>query len=456
MTVSYVSKGTTSYSATAPAPSYPASIAAGDMLVLAVGIKPITATIATPSGWTPLLEATGTGGTGTTGADTGTMSVAVFTKIASGSESGTLTLSVTSGSVAAAQIYRFTKSLACWDIAGALANDTSTGSTFGATAATNPGIKSGDVLLTIGVIPTDVTTPSQFSAESISATSATIGSFTELEEWDSSTGNDMGGVVGWAACTAGDATAAPAFTSTAGGTTTNVAGPIAFIRVREAAVAYVNGSNNGSNSTTPSVVLPSGILSGDVIFLMVTKVNASYVATTPSGYTAIDYTVDGTDSAALFAKRTTGADSGTITLNVDGGGVSKWNVIAVVYRGVDPSTDVADIKYKVLTESSTDTTQNANSLNLDSVDSTFLTLISERGGATTAWVQPTGFTLRQGNYQTGGGPIAAAAADKSEWGTAGATGVVTWTSLSSSDKVAYSVELGPPGLDIGQWGIVMV
>ena len=43
-------------------------------------------------GWTALASATGTGGTGTTGVDTGPMLVEVFYKIATGPESGTLTV----------------------------------------------------------------------------------------------------------------------------------------------------------------------------------------------------------------------------------------------------------------------------------------------------------------------------------------------------------------------------
>jgi hypothetical protein len=53
-------------------------------------------------------------------------------------------------------------------------------------------------------------------------------------EFDSGTGNDIGGFVVHADVTAGPSSAAPTLTATAGGTTTNVRGPGVFLRVRAA------------------------------------------------------------------------------------------------------------------------------------------------------------------------------------------------------------------------------
>ncbi len=49
----------------------PASIAAGDMMVMFVGCKPYTATINTPSGWTKLSSGSGANGTTGSGTDSG-------------------------------------------------------------------------------------------------------------------------------------------------------------------------------------------------------------------------------------------------------------------------------------------------------------------------------------------------------------------------------------------------
>jgi hypothetical protein len=85
-------------------------------------------------------------------------------------------------------------------------------------------------------IPTDVTTPSQFSAQSITATGATFATATELNEPDSGNGNDIGGYSAYAHVNSGSSTTAPTVTSTLAGTLTNVRGPVVLLRVRETVV----------------------------------------------------------------------------------------------------------------------------------------------------------------------------------------------------------------------------
>src|SRR3972149_850925 len=76
--ISYNSNGAFAYSAsggTSVSPAYPTSIAANDLLILTIGMKPSTAnggSVTTPGGWTPITSLTGAGGYGATlGADTG-------------------------------------------------------------------------------------------------------------------------------------------------------------------------------------------------------------------------------------------------------------------------------------------------------------------------------------------------------------------------------------------------
>lgn len=238
MAVTYGGAGTASYSTGNPTPGYPAGIAAGDLLLLFVGNKPSTAT-SNGGGWTALASATGTGGTGTTGVDTGPMLVEVFYKIATGSESGTLTVTNSTNNVSGAQILRFSKSAGGdWDLAGALINDTTSGTSFTGSATLSGNVVPGDFMVACGIIPTDVTTPSQFSSESFTVSGVTFAGSTEIGELDTSSGNDMGGVLWYDSVSSGGASGTPSVTAsaTAGGTTTNVYGPIAVVRVREAPI----------------------------------------------------------------------------------------------------------------------------------------------------------------------------------------------------------------------------
>ncbi len=249
MAITYQSAGAIAYSAASGstvAPAYPASIAAGNLLVLVVGQKPTTANgggVTTPAGWTLVGSLTGAGGyADTLGADTGNTNLYVFTRPAAGGESGSLSVALSDNNVAWAFIARISATIQSWLVAAVTASDISGGSV--SLAFGNPGISAGDLLLWAMCIPTDVTTPSQFSAHAISAAGATFGTVTEIAEADSGNGNDIGGFAARAVVSTGAATAGPTVTATAGGTTTNVRGPGILIRIRESAAADQDGAGD--------------------------------------------------------------------------------------------------------------------------------------------------------------------------------------------------------------------
>ena len=282
-TLSWGAAGTIAYSAsggTSVAPTYPSGITTLSALVLVVGQKPSSAnggTVTTPSGWTLRGSLTGandgnTGGyTTTLGADTGNTNIFVYTKdTVSGSESGTLSVTVGTNNVCWANIYRVEASGA-----GTLAyscgtgKDTSAGNVSIATGSMD--ITSGDFIIGGMVIPTDVTTPAQFSAEALSQTGTTFGTVTEIQEPDSATGNDIGGFLIYAPVSSGSGSGAVTMTATAGGTTTNVRGPGFVLRLRITGLSndvYVTTSANitaGGEATTARLTAPSGKTTADFV-----------------------------------------------------------------------------------------------------------------------------------------------------------------------------------------------
>lgn len=246
--ITFAGSGAIATSATNPAVDYPSGISAGDLLVLLVGQKPATAGtggITDPSGWgSPVAASLAQGGYGATlGADTGDTNLWAYTKVATGSESGSLTVTMSDNNVAWGQMYRLTSAVrSAWDVAGATGSDSSAGS-VSVTFGSDPGITTEDYVLGALCIPTDVTTPSQFSAQAFSATGVTFGTVKEISEPDSATGNDIGGMLCRARVLSGTSSAAPVMTATAGGTTTNVRGPAAFLRVRR----ITGGSTTGGS-----------------------------------------------------------------------------------------------------------------------------------------------------------------------------------------------------------------
>ena len=90
--------GTQTSGAGVIAPSYPASITGGMLLLLLVKVKDAgVAAITTPSGWTLI----------TSSSVASTNLFKAFYKVADGTESGTLSVTVTDSAYAVARIYRF-------------------------------------------------------------------------------------------------------------------------------------------------------------------------------------------------------------------------------------------------------------------------------------------------------------------------------------------------------------
>lgn len=249
MAVSYVGAGTAVYDdATSPLSVTNPTCQAGDLLVMFVGQKPSSAnsgSVTTPSGWTLVGALTGAGGYGTTlGADTGNTNLRIYAKVAvAGDSAAAVSLAHATTNVLWARTLAFRSATGSFDTSGfASGSDTSSGTAVSATMGSNPGVTAGDMVAWAMCIPTDVTTPSQFSSHNITQTGVTYGTKTEVGELDSSTNNDIGGFIAYAPVSSGTGTANPVITATAGGTTTNVRGPVCMIRMREAAPAGVTAS----------------------------------------------------------------------------------------------------------------------------------------------------------------------------------------------------------------------
>ena len=248
-------------------PAFPAGILTTDVVLLIVGQKPSTAnggTVTTPAGWTLREELTGAGGYGTTlGADTGNTNLRVYTWDAPvAGQTGVQPVTVAVNNVAWAFMVRVPTGGGAKSYGSADGQRTTTPTSPMSIALTNgataTNFQNGDLAIWAMCIPTDVTTPTQFSAQAITATGATFGTATEFNEPDSAVGNDIGGYSAWARVTAGSSTTAPTVTSTLAGTLTNVRGPVVLLRVREAAATVAitldaqptSYSITGSTATT--------------------------------------------------------------------------------------------------------------------------------------------------------------------------------------------------------------
>lgn len=194
---------------TTVAPAYPTGVAAGDLLVMVVVNKPETVTPTTPAGWTQAY--TGTGGTGTQGGGTGLVRGTVFVREAGSALTGTVTVTVTSGNVAAGSMTLYRKAAGeSWVSAAAGGSEATSRTAWSSTMSSVVPFAGGDQYLLAYARSASTTA----TAQAITATGATFGAATERVDAGSTTNNDISLLTGTGAVTAGLATAAAVTTAT--------------------------------------------------------------------------------------------------------------------------------------------------------------------------------------------------------------------------------------------------
>lgn len=239
--------GSTSVPATLPV----GTPQAGDVHVLFVGCKPYSATINTPSGWTPITNTDGTNGTVANSTDLGSVCVASFYRVWQSGD-GNPTVSITSGNTALACIHRFrpTSGSTIDTPVGEKGSDTTSGTAFSCTMGSDIGITAGDAVVGYSYLPGNNST---FASPTLSAAGVTFGTVTENPATEGSTATGLD-------CEASACTALPSAGPSSGaatvGWTLSVAqtGMSNLIRIRETAGA------SGSDMHTAMPDINSGML----------------------------------------------------------------------------------------------------------------------------------------------------------------------------------------------------
>lgn len=259
MSITLLAAGGIGSSATAAVtPDYPTTPApvAGNLALLQATCKPHTLTIDTPTGYQALTNYTKTGGTGSDGADTGLVRVALFVRVCDGTEGVEATVSTSGGTqtLLTARIDVWGKAAAAtWDVALCNGSDDTGGSTtISFTMNADPGIKSGDMLVARMSVNSDM---ASFSGSTLTATGATIGAGTESYEHGTSVGNDGLQLSVYFPVTAGTGSAAPVFTTTASSSAAGApVGACVVVRLRELYVPVAEFSGDVLSGDAPLTV----------------------------------------------------------------------------------------------------------------------------------------------------------------------------------------------------------
>jgi hypothetical protein len=176
---------------TSVAPAFPASPLVGDIHIIFVGSKPYNTTHSTPTGFTLISGTNATNGTVANGVDVGSVHMSAFyRRFVTGDTAPSC--GVTSGNVALGVCYRFRPStgFSLYNPVGAYGSDTTSGTGFSCTMASNIGIDAGDALVAASVIAGDNST---FGTPTLTATGVTMGTVTENPATEGTTtgGNDL-------------------------------------------------------------------------------------------------------------------------------------------------------------------------------------------------------------------------------------------------------------------------
>jgi MSHA biogenesis protein MshQ len=211
MAISHVNTGTIVAATTSPLNvPHVASPVAGNLLATLIVLRPSSATFTTPSGWTLATHAEGTGGVGGEGADSGTVRVAWLTKIADGSETGNLAITVSGINNGQGRMVQYQRSAGIgWDLAAAWGTyPHDAGASWTATGNVNPGIDATDLVL----VGSGNTAVHSHSAQDVTATGISAwGTMAERADNNTALGNNSALVITEHPVTTGTATAAPVF-----------------------------------------------------------------------------------------------------------------------------------------------------------------------------------------------------------------------------------------------------
>jgi hypothetical protein len=209
-------------------PAIPAGATAGDMMLCFVTGKEHDSTQTITQNWVSI--GTVTDGSTNSDVDIGSVRATAFYKIHTGSETNP-TLTGADNEAVGAVIIVFQKAAdQFWAIpVGAGGGDTTAGTGFSVTAATNFGITANDMVIGYAGIRSDAGTQ---SAISITATGVTMGTFTESPANDlvNTANHQMAMSGGYVLASSGTSTAAPVYASTLAASHTGTA---FMVRLRE-------------------------------------------------------------------------------------------------------------------------------------------------------------------------------------------------------------------------------
>ena len=202
-------------------------------------------------------------------------------------------------------------------------------------------------------------------------------------------------------------------------------------------IAYVGSSSVNLSSKTPTVTVPSGVLSGDRLLLFLTSA-AGTTQTAPTGWTLVTSATSDTTRTSVWQKAATATDTpgSSVTTTVDV--LGKVDAKIVAYRAAGPVVTAA------AAVAAATVSHVAPSVQISPPGSWLVSYFADRSSAVTTITPQASVSARDVKYGTGSAKIDALLGDSAGSLAVGASGTRTATTDAKSIRdVTVSLVLPP-------------
>jgi PKD repeat protein len=201
---------------------------------------------------------------------------------------------------------------------------------------------------------------------------------------------------------------------------------------------FVAASNAQGAGTGTSLAVPAGVQNGDRLVLALSYPNTAGTTTLPAGWSLVDTNTNGVLTTRVYTKVAGAGDGANVGVNwaVDG----KYAAVLAGYRGAHPTAPFGNVgtagSASVSAQASPTVPMDAGSL--------ALTVWADKSSSTTQWTLPGAVGARQASYGVGGGRFSVMLGDSRNAVVAGQYGGHTATTDGVSGRAsAWTLELRP-------------
>jgi hypothetical protein len=207
-------------------------------------------------------------------------------------------------------------------------------------------------------------------------------------------------------------------------------------------ISVVGSAGTTAKTATESVSVPGTVTAGDAMLLFGSAVATSPL-TGPAGWTLVGTQPNPVMTTSVWSRVATAADPGqSVTVRLPA--AAKGSLQLVAYAGTDPTAPVATVSSSTgHTPASSATT---STVNLSAAGDWVVSAWAAKSSAVTGWTAPSGTTVRNAVFGTGGGQISSLVVDGG--GPAGpgmAGGVTARSDQQFGAWTTWTIALAPAG-----------